>query len=342
MKIQKIIAILALVSFFLVEIVSADELADMKNTYNSYYLNVSSNLSKITSLQNENENFKKLMDDLSKKMDSYSNSQTSSIGSNTWITTISNTWVVDKVTNIDKYNQIIYKINSMSWAIFSDNNIGSDATIWLFEFIDPDAFFISIDDWKNPTWVTWFKTKILYNYDSSLNFKVVWVFSLDYSSWYYTTKSWKNPYSKWVRIRVKNPAYKWKLLDIIPATSSQAPIQSSSIQSSGNNNSTIATWTDVTLDMVKSAYSKNKIADAIKFSDLYILKDPNNIDVLRIRYRSYYMLWKYVQALAEIQKIESLQWTSMIKTVACDWSTIARLVKNTDLNKKYWDICKSK
>jgi hypothetical protein len=57
---------------------------------------------------------------------------------------------------------------------------------------------------------------------------------------------------------------------------------------------------------VKTAYNKNKILDALKLSTEYIKADPNNIEVTKIRYRSFYILGKYSESLAEVQKIESL------------------------------------
>ncbi|MDD2487333.1 MAG: hypothetical protein PHS92_03115 [Candidatus Gracilibacteria bacterium] len=340
MQVKKILAVLAIIPF-LIEIAKADELSDLKKTYNEYYVSIQNNIQKISALQNENEKLKKTLDELNAKLENFSKNSTSANVPS--VPAINSTTDGDKVTNVDKYNKIIEKISSMSGTIFSENNLNSNSAIGLFEFIEPNAFFISIDDLNNPAGVTAFKTKILYNYDSSLNLRVAGIFSLDYKTQYYITKFGKNPFAKSVRIRVKNPTYRGKLLDsTASSTSSNISASTSTVKSTSTSTSVIPSGSAVTIEMVKAAYSKNKIPETIKLSDEYIKKDPNNVDILRIRYRSYYMIGKYNDALSEILKIDAIQGSSLVKVVACDGSAIARLAKNMDLNKKYGDICKSK
>ena len=273
----------------------------------------------------------------------------SSIATKTWTWT---TWlpnnVLVKASSVEKYNILVNKINSMSWSIFTEYSLSPDSSIWLFEFIEPKNFFISIDDWKNPTWVTAFKKKVLYEYDSSYALKVIWVFELDYKTQYYVTKFWKNPFAWVTRIRVKNPLYKWKLLDEVSGTSSSNASSTSTTTSSSNttsnqssNNLSTATMTwEVTLQMIKDAFKKNDVLNALKLSNTYILKDSNNIEVLKIRYRSFYMLWRYSEAMKEIKKLEWLvTWTSLEKTVYCDAKTIAKVLKDNDSYNKYSTLC---
>jgi hypothetical protein len=115
------------------------------------------------------------------------------------------------------------------------------------------------------------------------------------------------------------------------------------ITTTGNTTSTIVnTGVDVTFAQIKTAYDSNKLLDALKLSDQYILKNPNDIEVLRIRYRSYYMVGKYDDSLAEIKKMETLQGTVFERTIACDAAVIGKIAKKTDISTYYSTICKKK
>lgn len=97
---------------------------------------------------------------------------------------------------------------------------------------------------------------------------------------------------------------------------------------------------DVTFAQVKAAYDNTKLLDALKLSESYILKDPSNIDVLRIRYRSYYIIGKYDESLAEIKKMETIQGSSFERTIACDAAVIGKIAKKTEVSSYYGTICK--
>ena len=352
MRNLKIIAVI-LSLFALSWVTYATEIDDIKASFTNVQTLIQKYEANLKSLQAENEALKKNISELEAKINSFS--------SNTWAITLpqnphpnslpvgegvssssgskinSQTWA--KASSVEKYNQIIDIINNGAGDIFSKNNLSANSTIWLFEFIEPDAFFISIDDWLNPTGVTAFKTKILYNYDKNLALKVAWIFSLDYKSQYYITKFGKNPYAKAIRIRVKNPNYKWKLFEVTQAnTTTTSQVQSTQ----PTVNTTTSTDQTITYDMVKNAYINNKILDMLNLSNEYIKIDPNNIDILRMRYRWFYMLGKYSDSLAEIQKIQEIQWSNINKVVVCDGSIIAKLAKNDTLSKSYQDICKAK
>ena len=66
-----------------------------------------------------------------------------------------------------KYDAIVSNVVSDLPNILRKNNITATGSIGLFEFIEPDAFFISIDDGKNPPGVTMFRTKVLFRYDAN-------------------------------------------------------------------------------------------------------------------------------------------------------------------------------
>ena len=335
MKNLKIIAVIFSL-FALTWITYATELDDIKSSFSNIQTLIKNYENNLKNLQAENEALKKTISDLEAKINSFASPHPNPLPKGEGVIS-TQTWTTQKVSTVEKYNQIIDKINNLSGDIFSKNNLSTSSTIWLFEFIEPNVFFISIDDGLNPAWVTAFKTKILYSYDKDLNLTVIWIFSLDYKSQYYITKFWKNPYARTTRIRVKNPSYTWKLL---PEYQSNISLNTTSTQASVVSNATSVVNQNVTFEMVKNAYINNKILDMLKLSEVYIKTDPNNIDVLRMRYRGFHMLGKYSDALSEIQKIEEIQWSNMTKVVACDGSIIAKLAKNDSLAKTYSDICK--
>lgn len=261
-----------------------------------------------------------------------------------------------------KYSKLIEYINSQSKEIFINNNLDPTSSIWLFEFIEPSNFFVSIDDFKNPSWLSAFKLKILYSYDENLKLKIVWIFEIDYNSWYYVTKYWKNPFATTKRIRVKNPSYKWKLIvdamtieeaeqltknNIANTVETEPKIEDNSADVvSSITTSTTPTKdieSNVTLDQIKNEYAKNNILSALRLSNEYIKTDPNNMDVLKIRYRSFYILWRFDEALSEIKKIENIYTTSwMEKIVVCDAKTIAKLAQDKVLYNKYSNLCSAR
>lgn len=339
MKIQKIISII-IISAFSLSIVSAETLDINPNTIISELQNLISKLSTtITQLQNENTKLRNDIEELNKKFNS-----TNTVSSPAIVVTQETKPSIPttNVSNEEKHNKVIDKINSIAAKIFQDNNLSESSSIWLFEFIEPSNFFISIDDWMNPSWVTAFKKKILYYYDDEINLNIKWIFELDYNSQYYITRNGSNPFSKTPRIRIKNPTYKWKLLDIDTNTTSSVDSNNStsSLNSSISNTTTATTInSEVTIELIKAAYNKNKVSDALKLSNEYIKKDPNNIEVAKIRYRSMYLLGKYNDSLSEVSKIESILWNKIERTILCEAKTIAKLAKNNDLIKKYTDLC---
>lgn len=353
MKNRKIIAVFSFVALVFASVVSADNVAttpdaiivNLQNLVKRYWETIMSLQAENVKLKDEIAALKTWGASTQTNQTTTASSWTSTVAATTPTAPSTNTWSTTKASSVDKYNKLVDKINSMSQSIFKDNGLSSGSTIWLFEFIEPSNFFISIDDKQNPAWVTAFKRKILYSYDSSLNLDVVGIFDLDYKSQYYITKYWKNPFARTSRIRVKNPLYTGKLLEEATATTTASTSSSSSVSSTSTAStvsSSASVPTNVTLDEIKKAYNNNKILDALKYSNEYIKTDPNNMDVAKIRYRSFYILWKYSDSLQEIQKLEQLSSWNLDKVVACDWKIIAKLVKNNDLYQKYWDICAKK
>ncbi len=239
------------------------------------------------------------------------------------------------MTKTDIYNTVIAQVNENIGDILSENNLPAYTAIGLFEFIEPNAFFISLDDGKNPAGVAAFKTKIAYTFDNNLTLTKKGVFNLDYASQRYITTFGSNPYIQSVRTRIANPTYKGKLLN--PATINNTA--NTTIQNTPSPTVSVITG-DVIFTQIKTAYDNTKLLDALKLSESYILKDPNNIDVLRIRYRSYYIIGKYEESLAEIKKMETIQGSNFERTIACDAAVIGKIAKKTDVSSYYSAICK--
>ncbi len=61
-----------------------------------------------------------------------------------------------------------------------------------------------------------------------------------------------------------------------------------------------------------------------------------------MRYRSYYIIGKYEESLAEVKKIEALQGGSFEKVIACDAAVIGKIAKKKDIGDYYGVICKKK
>lgn len=254
--------------------------------------------------------------------------------------------VMAKTGNAD-FDALIASVNAGFPSILKENGLLETAQLGLFEFVDgKKAFFISIDDGKNPPGVSAFKTKILYSYDDALKTTVTGKFDLNYDVQRYVTTFGTNPYAGTVRIRVKNPAYTGKLLEETASASAGTASSTSSTAnatkpSSASASSTAAASADVTAKDVRAAYDKNKLAEAIKLANAYLSKNPRDVEILTVRYRSLYITGKYADSLKDIATIESVQGAKFDCTIAKDASFIAKSAKDTAAAARYSDYVAS-
>lgn len=235
------------------------------------------------------------------------------------------------------YDALIKSTNASLGSILKENGLPETAQLGLFEFVNGQkAFFVSIDDGKNPAGVTAFKTKILFAYDASLKTTVSGVFDLNYDVQRYVTVFGNNPYASATRTRVKNPAYTGKLLE--ETTSAPAPTGTSSASSTTTTTTSSSTTTvsgEVTAKTVRAAYDKNKLADAIRLANTYLAQNPNDVEILTVRYRSLYITGKYAESLKDVAAIEAIQGSKFDCTIAKDAAFIAKSAKDTAAASKY-------
>jgi hypothetical protein len=97
----------------------------------------------------------------------------------------------------------------------------------------------------------------------------------------------------------------------------------------------------VTMSDISKAYSEKRYLSTINISNDYLAQNPPTVELLTIRYRSYFIMSKYKESLAEIQKIQDT-FPPLSKTVACDGSVIASYAKNTALVTEYKTLCNGK
>lgn len=324
--------ILALTCVWIISLqlpVFADDLSDMKALLNDTVTKLIQKYeARIQSLETENNNLKQEINTL--KGATIAPVVTPLVSSTPALPV-----AIPATSNSGAYNSVIKQVNTNLNSILSENNLPAYSTVGLFEFMEPNAVFVSFDDGNNPAWVTAFKSKILYTFDTNMVFTKIGLFDLDYASQKYRTLFGSNPYAKSARTRVQNPLYKGKLFDTV--TSTGTTVTSASITPANTTAST-----EVTLAQIKTAYDKTKLLDAIKLSDVYIVKNPNDLDVLRIRYRSYYIIGKYENSLTEIKKIEGIQGPTFERTIACDAAVIGKIAKKTEVSTYYSAICKKK
>lgn len=241
-----------------------------------------------------------------------------------------------------EYDAIIKDLNANFVDVLRENGLPGSSQLGLFEFVQGKrAVFVSIDDGKNPPGVTAFKTKILFSYDADLVTSVAGVFDLNYDVQKYKTVFGSNPYSTAVRIKIKNPAYKGKLLDeAAPAASTAGTSVGAAASSSATPVKTPVSAANATAKDVRAAYDKNKLKDAVTLADAYLAKNPDDVEILTIRYRSLYILGRFADSLKDVQAIERVQGSSFDCTIAKDAAFIAKSAKNADLAAKYGAMCK--
>lgn len=91
---------------------------------------------------------------------------------------------------------------------------------------------------------------------------------------------------------------------------------------SGTTPSTVTTalasnaTTTTTLAEIEAAYTAKRYLTTISLSNTWLTANQPTLDVLRMRYRTYFIIGKYSEALAEVAKIKDMGQLS--SAVACE------------------------
>jgi hypothetical protein len=96
----------------------------------------------------------------------------------------------------------------------------------------------------------------------------------------------------------------------------------------------------VTYADIETAYAAKRYLTTITLSNNWLAANSPTLEVLRIRYRTYFIIAKYTEALAEIEKIRNIGQLST--AVACEGYVIATYAKNTTLATSYKATCSKK
>ena len=206
------------------------------------------------------------------------------------------------------------------------------ARIGGYEFVQSGALdnvFVDIIYTGSVSGTGIFDAKILYQFDrTTYARKLIWFFEYNTTTGYYMTKTGKNIFP-WVRRTwVDDPRI-------------VTPVVSATI---GTNNSTPVTpttnTTPVTYADIDAAYGAKRYLTTISLSNNWLMANIPTLDVLRIRYRTYFIIAKYSEALAEIEKIKGIN--KLSAAVACEGYVIATYAKNTSAADGYKAICSKK
>jgi len=150
--------------------VFADDITDMKAVVTGTMAKlVQKYEARIQELEAENSRLKQELATLKGTGATLANAVTTSTGTSPVITST--------ITKADIYNAVMKRANDQLGTILSENNLSTGSVIGLFEFMEPNAVFISLDDGNNPADVSAFKTKLLYTFDKNLTLSRV-----DYST----------------------------------------------------------------------------------------------------------------------------------------------------------------
>jgi hypothetical protein len=93
----------------------------------------------------------------------------------------------------------------------------------------------------------------------------------------------------------------------------------------------------VTVVDILKAYGEKKYLSTITLSNEYLAKNKATTEILNIRYRTFFIIGKFSDSLAEVAKIETLG--GLDRQTACNAQVIATYSNNTALVAKYKAIC---
>jgi hypothetical protein len=242
------------------------------------------------------------------------------------------------------YAGFIERIHNEWAAIRSAYALPSSAVIAGYEFVQSGALdhvFVDINSSSSYSGQL-FEWKILYQFNSSYQRKLVWYFELNATLQKYVTKKWANPFAWVPRTFVRDPF----LYGAPPSSLVNPPVVStgSTTTSTGWTSPTTVipptSTTPTNMTEIQKAYNEKRYLSVISLSNTYLLTNSPTADLLRMRYRTFFIIGKYTDSLGEIQKIQTLQGGTLERTIACDAQVIATYSKDQKLIDSYTKICK--
>jgi hypothetical protein len=223
------------------------------------------------------------------------------------------------------YTPFVKRIISDWDKIVSAYALPKTARIGGYEFVQTwalDHVFVDIVYTGSVTGTGIYDAKILYQFDKTTYArKLIGYFEYNKATGYYTTKTGKNIFPGVKRIWVADPR---STLTTTPATATGSVVVPSTVL-----------YTDI-----DTAYTAKRYLSVISLSNSWMTSNAPTLDVLRIRYRTYFIIGKYTEALGEIEKIRGI-W-QLSAAVACEGYVIATYAKDTVLTESYKATCNKK
>ena len=218
----------------------------------------------------------------------------------------------------------------------------TNAQIGGYEFVQSGSTDHVFVDIVYGTWTAGiYDAKILYQFEKSeYKRKLVGFFEYNKITSGYTTRSGANPFAGVARSFVRDPYFGGQ--GGLPATATHSSSNGSNTPViSGEPTPVISTpLSTVAFADIEKAYSEKRYLSVISLSNNYLTSNTPSYDLLRIRYRTYFIIGKYSESLAEISKIQTL-W-KLDKQTACDAQVIATYSKDISLVSKYAAVCSGK
>ena len=270
-----------------------------------------------------------------------------------WTGGASNTmsWVDPSLVLTEQYGKevaaFVKKIQG-DWSNIKDfYKFSSWAKIAWYEFVQSwanDHVFVDI---VIGTWNAGiYDMKVLYQFEKKeYKRRLIGIFEYNTTYGKYVTRpGGSNPFAGIPRTFVKDPSYAGVV--VVPSTI----LSLSGASTPTNVSSTVPTPTptepilpasptsSAELADILKAYSEKKYLSTISLSNTYLEKNPPTVEVLNVRYRTYFIIGKFTESLAELVKIEALWWLD--RQTACNAQVIATYSKNQALIDKYTTACK--
>lgn len=227
----------------------------------------------------------------------------------------------------------INKIHTDWSAIQSAYKLQTGSYIGAYEFVKTTQNNqVFVDIMYSGTYTGVYDAKILYEYNTgTFQRKLIGFFEYDKKRGSYTTRTGTNPYAGVARNIIIDP-----YLSTVTVQNTNTPTVATGSSISVPTNTTAT----VTLADINKAYNEKRYLSTISLSNAYLQSNPATYDILRIRYRTFFIIGKYDESLKEIAKIETLG--QLDKTVACDAQAIATYGVNQTLSATYAKLCTKK